>query len=148
MTRKRNERIHEAQGLKSKQTAKLHQLDVLLAIMNKPSTFSELLKKTGFSKPVLAKHLKFWINCEMICKDTIKPNETANPNDVGKIVYRCISTHVIPKMVAAMETTLQIPKPYWNEKSKAKLRKHLEAIANIILDEYDKRMDEKLITQK
>lgn len=137
--RKRDERIREAQGRKSRQTAKLHQLDVLLAIINKPSTFSQLLKKTGFSKPVLAKHLKFWKDGEIIYKDTIKPTEAANPEDVGKVVYRAIPAAPIPEMVAAMETALQLPKPHWEQKSKTKLRKHLEAIARIILDEATKK---------
>ena len=139
MVRKRDERIHEAQGRKSRQTAKLHQLDVLLAIINKPSTFSQLLKKTRFSKPVLAKHLKFWIDNEIIYKDTIKKTEATNPKDVGKVVYRAIPAEPIPEMVTAMETMLQLPNPHWEQKSKTKLRKHLEAIARIILDEATKK---------
>lgn len=138
MTRKRDERIHEAQGRKSRQTAKLNQLNVLAALINRPLNFSELRKKTKFSKPVLAKHLKFWIKCEMIYKDTIKPNEARNPNDIGKIVYRCISGEIIPEMVTAMEIALQLPNPHWEQESKAKLRKHLEAIAKIIIDEAHK----------
>ena len=139
MIRNKHERIRKAQGRKSRQTAKLHQLDVLLAIINKPSTFSQLLKKTKFSKPVLAKHLKFWINNEIIYKDTIKKTETTNPKDVGKVVYRAISGTHIPDIVAAMETALQLPNPHWEQKSKTKLRKHLEAIAKIILDEATKK---------
>jgi hypothetical protein len=135
MSKEKDARIREAQGRKSRQTAKLHQLGVLVALVNKPSTFSELLKRTGFSKPVLAKHLKFWMKNEVIYRDTIKPNEAKNPKDVGKIVYRMISGEIIPEMITAMETTLQLPEPHWNEESKAKLRKNLEAIANIILDE-------------
>jgi len=138
MTKKGDERIREAQGRKSRQTAKLHQLDLLLAIINKPSTFSQLLKKTGLSKPVLAKHLKFWRDREIIYKDTIKRTEATNPKDVGKVVYRAIPAEPIPEMVAAMETMLQLPKPHWQRESEAKLRKHLEAIAEIILDEANK----------
>ena len=139
MMKKIDERIHEAQGRKSRKTAKLHQLNVLLAIINKPSTFSQLLKKTGFSKPVLAKHLKFWINGEIIYKDTIKPTEATNPKDVGKIVYRAIPAEPIPQIVATMEVALQLPNPHWEQESKTKLRKHLEAIAKIILDEATKK---------
>ena len=138
MTKKGAKRIREAQGRKSRQTAKLHQLDVLLAIINKPSTFSQLLRKTRFSKPVLAKHLKFWIDGEIIYKDTIKRTEATNPEDVGKIVYRAIPAEPIPEIVAAMETMLQLPNPHWEQESKAKLSKHLEAIAKIILEEANK----------
>jgi hypothetical protein len=138
MKRKRDERTREAQGRKSRQTLKLNQLDVLLATFGEPSTFSQLLKKTGFSKPVLAKHLKFWRDSEMIYKDTIKPLEATKPEDVGKVVYRTITGPIIPEMVAAMEIALQLPKPHWEEESEVKLRKHLEAIASIILDEVEK----------
>jgi hypothetical protein len=147
MAKKGDKRIHEAQGRKSRQTAKLHQLDVLIAVMHKPSTFSQLLKKTGFSKPVLTKHLKFWINGEMIYKDTIKRTESTNSNDVGKIVYRAIPTSAIPSITAAMETALQLPNPWWEEESIAKLRKHLEEIAIIILDEYNRTEEQQRITQ-
>lgn len=135
MVRKDDKKIREAQGRKSKQTLSINQLNVLIAVMGNPSTFSQLLKKTGFSKPVLSKHLKFWIHGEMIYKDTIKSNEATNPKDVGKVVYRVISGEHIPEMVTAMEIALQLPKPHWEQESETKLRKHLEAIAKIILYE-------------
>ena len=136
--RKDDERIRKAQGRKSRQTARSHQLNVLLAIIHNPSTFSQLLKKTGFSKPVLAKHLKFWVNCKIIFKDTIKSIEATNPKDVGKVVYRAIPAPPISEMAAAMETALQLPNPHWEQESKTELREHLEAIAIIILDEAKK----------
>jgi DNA-binding transcriptional regulator GbsR (MarR family) len=137
MLKAKDERIREAQGQKSRQTARLNEIRVLQALM-KPLTFSELLKETGFSKPVLTKHLKTWIKENAIYKDTIKPDETANPMEVGKIVYRCISKNIIPDIVAAMETTLQMPKPDWDEESKAELKRHFEGIAKVILKEWEK----------
>jgi len=148
MTKKGDERIRKAQGRKSRQTAKLHQLDVLMAIINTPSTFSQLLKKTGFSKPVLAKHLKFWVDGGIIYKDTIKRMEATSPKDVGKIVYRSIPGTPMPQMVAAMETALQLPKPRWKQESKTELRKHLEAIAEIFLDELKKEELELYVPSK
>jgi DNA-binding HxlR family transcriptional regulator len=138
MTRIKDPEALEAQGRRSRQIAGQNQLKVLLPLVKKPLTFSELRKKTRFSKPVLAKHLKFWINDEIIYKDTIKSNETAEPKEVGKIVYRIISGELIPDIVKAMETALQLPEPHWNEESKSKLKTHLEAIANIMLDEHSK----------
>ena len=138
MLKKKDERIREAQGQKSRQTARLNGIRVLLTLIKKPLTFSELLKETGFSKPVLTKHLKTWMKEEAIYKDTIKPDETANPMEVGKIVYRSISKQIIPDIVAAMETTLQMPNPDWDEESKAKLKRHFEGIAKIMLNEYEK----------
>jgi DNA-binding transcriptional regulator GbsR (MarR family) len=137
VSKRKDERIREAQGQKSRQTARLNEIRVLQALM-KPLTFSELLKETGFSKPVLTKHLKTWIKENAIYKDTIKPDETANPMEVGKIVYRRISKNIIPDIVAAMETTLQMPKPDWDEESKAELKRHFEGIAKVILKEWEK----------
>jgi DNA-binding transcriptional regulator GbsR (MarR family) len=138
MLKKKDERIREAQGQKSRQTARLNGIRVLLTLIKKPLTFSELLKETGFSKPVLTKHLKTWMKEEAIYKDTIKPDETANPMEVGKIVYRSISKQIIPDIVAAMETTLQMPNPDWDEETKAELKRHFEGIAKIMLNEYEK----------
>lgn len=137
MSKTKDERIREAQGQKSRQTARLNEIRVLQALM-KPLTFSELLKETGFSKPVLAKHLKTWIKENAIYKDTIKPDETANPVEVGKIVYRSNSKQIIPDIVTALEKTLQMPKPNWDEEMKAELKRHFEGIAKLILKEWEK----------
>jgi DNA-binding transcriptional regulator GbsR (MarR family) len=138
MLKKEDERIREAQGQKSRQTARLNAIRVFVALVKKPLTFSELLKETGFSKPVLTKHLKTWMKEDAIYKDTIKPDETANAMEVGKIVYRCISKHIIPDIALVIETTLQMPKPDWSEESKAELKTHFEGIAKIILREWEK----------
>jgi DNA-binding transcriptional regulator GbsR (MarR family) len=138
MLKKKDERIREAQGQKSRQTAKMNEIRVLLALVWKPLTFSELLKETGFSKPVLTKHLKTWMKEDAIYKDTIKPDETANPMEVGKIVYRSASKTIIPDIVAAMEIALNIPKPDWDKETKAELNRHFEGIAKVIMGEYEK----------
>jgi DNA-binding transcriptional regulator GbsR (MarR family) len=138
MSKKKDERIREAQGQKSRQTAKMNEIRVLLALVWKPLTFSELLKETGFSKPVLTKHLKTWMKEDAIYKDTIKPDETANPMEVGKIVYRSASKTIIPDIVAAMEIALNIPKPDWDKETKAELNRHFEGIAKVIMGEYEK----------
>lgn len=138
MSKKKDERIREAQGQKSRQTARLNEIRVLQALIDKPLTFSELLKETGFSKPVLAKHLKTWIKENAIYKDTIKPDETANPVEVGKIVYRSNSKQIIPDIVTALEKTLQMPKPNWDEEMKAELKRHFEGIAKLISKEWEK----------
>lgn len=138
MPKTKDERIREAQGQKSRQTARLNEIRVLRALIKKPLTFSELFRETGFSKPVLTKHLKTWIKENAICKDTIKPDETADPTEVGKIVYRCISKQIIPDIAEAMDTTLQLTKPDWDEESKAEVKKHFEAIAKVMLKQWEK----------
>lgn len=134
----KDERIREAQGQKSRQTARLNEIRVLQASKEKPLTFSELLKETGFSKPVLAKHLKTWMRENAIYKDTIKPDETTNPKEVGKIVYRSNSKQIIPDIIGALERTLQMPKPDWDEESKAELKTYFDGIARLILKQWDK----------
>jgi DNA-binding transcriptional regulator GbsR (MarR family) len=138
MLKRKDERIREAQGQKSRQTARLNEIRVLLALVEKPLTFTELLKETGFSKPVLTKHLKTWMKENAIYKDTIKPDETTNPMEVGKIVYRSNSKQMIPDIITALEKTLQMPKPDWDEEMKAELKRHFEGIAKLILNEYEK----------
>jgi DNA-binding MarR family transcriptional regulator len=138
MSKTKDERIREAQGQKSRQTARLNEIRVLDALMDKPLTFSELIRETGFSKPVLTKHLKTWIKENAICKDTIKPDETADPTEVGKIVYRCISKNIIPDIAAAMDATLHLTNPNWDEESKAEVKRHLEEIAKIGLKEWER----------
>jgi DNA-binding transcriptional regulator GbsR (MarR family) len=136
MSKTKDEKIREAQGQKSRLTARLNELRVLLALIDKPLTFSELLKETGFSKPVLAKHLKTWTKQDVICKDTIKLDETANPKEVGKIVYRSSPKEITSVIVDALEYTLQMPKPDWDEEMKAELKVHFEGIAKLISKEW------------
>lgn|SRR4030043_1660733 len=138
MLKKKDERIREAQGQKSRQTARLNEIRVLQTLIDRPLAFSELLKETGFSKPVLSKHLKTWIKENAIIKDTIKPDETANPKEVGKIVYRSNSKELISVIVEALEYTLQMPKPDWDEEMKAELKRHFEGIAKLISKEWEK----------
>jgi DNA-binding transcriptional regulator GbsR (MarR family) len=139
MSKTKDEKIREAQGQKSRQTARLNAIRVLLTLLEKPLTFSELLKETGFSKPVLAKHVRTWIKENAIYKDTIKPDETANPMEVGKIIYRSVSKDIIPDIVTAIEKTLGMPNSDWDEGLKAELKKHYEGIAKVMLKEWEKR---------
>lgn len=138
MSKQKDRRIREAQGQKSRQTARLNELRVLQALVKKPLSFSELLKETGFSKPVLAKHLKTWTEQNVIYKDTIKLAETTDATEIGKIVYKSITEEITPDIAAAIESALQIPKAEWDEESKAELKKHIEEIAKIISNEWDK----------
>lgn len=138
MQKGKDKRIREAQGQRSKTIANVNQLHVFLTLLRQPLTFSELLKETGFSKPVLAKHLRALQADGCICKDTVKADETSNPKEVGKVVYRIISNQVLPLIVEAIEKTLQMPKPDWDEKSKVELRLHFEGIARVMLRQWEK----------
>jgi DNA-binding transcriptional regulator GbsR (MarR family) len=134
--KRKDQRIREAQGEKSRRTAEVNAIRVLLAVIDTPLTFSELVKVTGFSKPVLAKHLKTWMNGNAIYKDTIKPGETGNPKDIGKIVYRSYQRKIIPDIAAAVRRTLEIPQLYWSEEARTKMVWHSYEIAKIIQKEW------------
>jgi DNA-binding transcriptional regulator GbsR (MarR family) len=136
--KKADQRIREAQGEKSRRTAEVNAIRVLLAVIDTPLTFSELVKVTGFSKPVVAKHLKTWMNRDApsIYKDTIKPGETANPKDIGKTVYRPYREKTMLDISTAVTRTLQMPDLDWSEEAKTKMRWHSYEIAKIILKEW------------
>lgn len=149
MQKEKDRKIREAQGQRSRTIADQNELHVFLTLIKKPLTFSELLKETGFSKPVLAKHLRALQADESVCRDTIKADETSNPKEVGKVVYRIISNQISPLIVDAIKKTLQMPKPDWDEKWKAELEMHCEGIAKIILREWEKlKMSERAKLKK
>jgi DNA-binding transcriptional regulator GbsR (MarR family) len=136
MWKKKDQRIHEAQGEKSRHIARTNEIHVLLAL-KMPLTFSELQKETGLSKPVLSKHLRTWMSEDAVYKDTIKRDETKNPKEIGKIVYRANSKVIIPDIVNAIDHTLNLTAEF-DEEAKAETRRLLEEIAKIALNQYEK----------
>jgi DNA-binding HxlR family transcriptional regulator len=138
MQKGKDARIREAQGQKSKAIANRNQLLVFLTLVEKPLNFSELVENTGFSRPVLAKHLKNLQKIGSIEKDTIKLDETSNPEQVGKVVYKVRANQVVPDIVRAIERALQMPKPNWDDESKAELYRHYEGIARILMKQWEK----------
>ncbi|MCJ7633556.1 winged helix-turn-helix domain-containing protein [Candidatus Bathyarchaeota archaeon] len=138
MVKDKDRKIKEAQGQASRLLSAQNQLRVFQAIAEKPSTYSELLRETGLSRPVLMKHLKALQEQNEIFKDTIKHDETSNPKEIGKVVYRVDDNLVIPHLVRAMAMALQIPKPEWDKETKAEVRKHFEGLAKVIVKEWKK----------
>ena len=137
MRKSTHERIREAQGERSKTIASQNRLIVFLTLVDKPLTFSELLKKTEFSRPVLAKHLRILQKRGSILKDTVKYGETSNPEEIGKIVYRVKTSEVIPDIVKALQQMLRMPSPKWDEELKAEIFLHYEEIAKILLKQWE-----------
>jgi DNA-binding Lrp family transcriptional regulator len=141
----KNDRIREAQGAKSKQIASRNTLKILRILIERPLTFSELLKETGFSRPVLAKHVRNLVNTKGIYKDTIKLTETLDNEEIGKIVYRYIPTEISTEP-DVMETFLTkiyanalcINTKDWDEESKIAFRIHVNAIDNLESKEREK----------
>ena len=137
----KNDKIREAQGEKSRQIASINTLTILHILTKRPLTFSELLKETGFSKPVLTKHLGNLVNAGGIYRDTVKSTETSDPKEVGKIVYRYISTKPSFEeilLTKIYENALHITTKDWDEESKTAFRIHVKAIDDLQSNEHEK----------
>jgi len=78
----------KALGKKSRQLKRENREKIYMTIAKEPSSFSELLEKTKLSRSVLTQHLKELENEHLIYKDTIKPTETSDKSQIGKIVYK------------------------------------------------------------
>lgn len=111
----------------------MNTLHVLETLTGKPLSFSELLKETGFSKPVLSKHLQTLMKEHVIYKDTIKPYEPSDQREVGKIVYRHRKSDefVDMLMMSYMKHALKMPKPEWDEQSKVKFENCLREMMKV-----------------
>jgi DNA-binding transcriptional regulator GbsR (MarR family) len=136
MLKRKDQKIREAQGEKSRHIARLNQILIFQAL-TRPLTFSELQQETELSKPVLSKHLRTMMNHDSIFKDTIKRDETADPKEIGKIVYRANAKIIIPDIVDGIDRTLNLTTRF-DEKAKAEVRRHLEEIAKIALEQWNK----------
>jgi hypothetical protein len=148
MWKEKDKRIRKAQGEKSRRTAEANAIRVLLAVTDKPANFSELVKVTGFSKPVLAKHLKTWMNGGAIYKDTIKRDETENSKDVGKIVYRSYHGKTNLEIGSAVIRALGMPELYQSEEARSKMVWHSLEIAKIIRKEWHRLQEMKYSKSK
>jgi DNA-binding transcriptional regulator GbsR (MarR family) len=138
MQKNNDKRTHEAQGQRSKTIASQNQLFIFLTLIDRPLTFSELLKETGFSRPVLAKHLKVLQKKGSITKDTVKQGETSNSKEIGKVVYRVKTSEIVPLIMKALEHTLKMPNPKWDEELKAELERYYEGIASVVVRQWEK----------
>jgi len=78
----------EALGRKSRQLKAQNQALVYMTIAKKQLSFSELLNETKLSRASLTHHLKLLENEGLIYKDIIKPIDTLNPSEIGKIIYK------------------------------------------------------------
>jgi hypothetical protein len=91
---RKDEDLKILQGQRSKRIGSNNEKCVFQFVsLNSPS-FSELLNDTGFSKPVLSKHLGSLQRAGYIFKDTVKPHETRDPHEIGKIVYRSTNEQI------------------------------------------------------
>lgn len=128
----RNKELSKALGKKSRHLKNENMIKVFLTIAKEPSSFSELLEKTGLSRPVLSNHLKFLDENLAIYPDIIKRNQTLNPQEIKKVVYRA-SVDEIPRMLRqALSVLNMLVEPLENKELDRELLKHKQAIAKTI----------------
>lgn len=125
-------RTKEALGRKSRQLKAQNQTLVFMTIARKDLSFSELLNETRLSRASLAKHLKQLEKDGIIYKDTIKPDETSNPQEIGKIVYKLMEDNFEWFLKQTVEMSLAVQNLFIDEEVKKELKKHSDAIAKII----------------
>lgn len=130
----KDKRTREAQGLKSKRIAGDNLAKVFMSIAEKPASFSELLTKTGFSKPVLNKHLKTLREHDAVYKDTIKPTETSNPSEIGKVIYKMKLDEMEHFLRETINTNFTIGRLINDIELREKLDHHAREIGNVILE--------------
>lgn len=74
-----------------------------------------------------------------IFKDTVKRNETDEPERVGKIVYKLVPSYIDEFTKHFVEMRMKTSDLGFNEEMKRELEQHYEAIAKI-LSEYLKSL--------
>jgi len=125
-------KIKKAQGEKSRRLASQNLAKIYLKIAEKPLSFSELLTETELSKPILMKHLRTLQKEQLIYKDTIKPTDTLNPSEIGKIVYKIKEDEIENFLMQTIHMNFTIADLVEDENLKQKLNEYAKEIAKAI----------------
>jgi len=134
MLKNKDRKVKEAQGQKSKRMASENLAKVFLTIAQKRLSFSELLKETRLSRPILMKHLRTLQEKDAIYKDIIKSIDTLNRSEIGKIVYKVKEDEMEKFLMEAINTNFTIVDLVEDEELRQKLNGYARAIAKAILD--------------
>jgi len=126
-------KIKKAQGEKSRRLASQNLAKIYLKIAEKPLSFSELLTETELSKPILMKHLRTLQKEQLIYKDTIKPTETSNPLEIGKIIYKVKEDEMENFLMQTIHMNFTIADLVEDENLKQKLNEYAKEIAKAII---------------
>ena len=126
-------KIKKAQGEKSRRLASRNLAKIYLKIAEKPLSFSELLTETELSKPILMKHLRTLQKEQLIYKDTIKPTDTLNPSEIGKIVYKIKEDEIENFLMQTIHMNFTIADLVEDENLKQKLNEYAKEIAKAII---------------
>jgi len=132
MSKRTENKIREALGRKSRQLKAQNQALVYMAIAKKQLSFSELLNETKLSRASFTHHLKLLENEDVIYKDIIKPTDTLNRSEIGKIVYKVKEDEMESFLMEAVNTNFTIADLVEDEELRQKLNGYAKEIAKAI----------------
>ena len=117
-------------GLRKEYRAKIY-----LRIAKQPASFSELLNEGIVSRGALGKHLKKLEKEGFIYRDIIKPTETMNPSEIGKIIYKVKEDEMEKFLIeTVMVSFTAIQDVFDNKELNEKIRFHTAELSKIIID--------------
>jgi DNA-binding transcriptional regulator GbsR (MarR family) len=123
----------EALGRKSRQLKTQNRALVYMAIAKEPLSFTELLEKTKLSRASLTLHLKELESEDLIYKDIIKPTETLDKSQIGKIVYKIKEDEMENFLMQTIHMNFTIAELVEDENLKQKLNEYAKEIAKAII---------------
>ena len=89
-------------GNKSTKAGIENRTKVFLAIAEEPLSFGDILEKLKMTRPTLTNHLKTLEQSGSIYKESIRPNETSDPREVGRVVYKASINHIHRRLEEAL----------------------------------------------
>jgi DNA-binding transcriptional ArsR family regulator len=122
----------EALGRKSRQLKTQNRALVYMAIAKEPLSFTELLEKTKLSRASLTLHLKELENEGLIYKDIIKPTETLDKSQIGKIVYKIKEDEMENFLLQTINMNFTIADLVEDENLRQRLHEYAKEIAKAI----------------
>jgi DNA-binding transcriptional ArsR family regulator len=123
----------KALGKKSRLLKRENRALIYMTIAKEPSSFSELLEKTKLSRSVLTQHLKELENEGLIYKDIIKPTETLDKSQIGKIVYKIKEDEMENFLMQTIHMNFTIAELVEDENLRQKLNEYAKEIAKAII---------------
>ena len=123
----------KALGKKSRILKRENRALIYMTIAKEPSSFSELLEKTKLSRSVLAQHLKELENEGLIYKDIIKPSETLDKSQIGKVVYKIKEDEMENFLMQTIHMNFTIAELVEDENLRQKLNEYAKEIAKAII---------------
>jgi DNA-binding transcriptional ArsR family regulator len=134
-------------NFRKRSEGRTNMIKVFMTIAKKPMSFSELLKETRLSKPVLTDHLRHLEKNLAVYREVIGFDQTPDPKEVGKVVYRPKLDQIPTMLKRSLPVLDVILDVLEDEKLRKELEPHIQAIGNAIIDylnDHNKRREQGL----